>query len=173
MIGLKRKRKPPASVRAKLERDERVVAWASTVEPDVAVVATTRGLWLPGRDRLGWHQIHKATWAGSRLTVIAAVAVSEAEGYTVMADDTPVVVALTGPADVPAEVRDRVTRSVAYTAHHELAGGGGVRVVARRVPGANGVVWHARYDEGTDTADPDVVAQTTELVAEAARPQPE
>ena len=41
---------------------------------DGAVVVTTRGLWLPGRDRLGWHEIHKATWAGPRLTVIAVAA---------------------------------------------------------------------------------------------------
>ena len=82
------------------------------------------------------------------------------------------VVALTGPDDVPAEVRERVTRSVAYTAHHPLPGGG-VRVVARHVPGVDGVVWHVRYDEGTDARDPEVVAQTTGLVAEAARPEPE
>jgi hypothetical protein len=172
VIGRNRKRKVPAEVRSKLDRDERVVAWASTVDADAAVVVTTRGLWLPGRERLGWHEIHKATWAGSRLTVVAAVKESEAEGYAVMADDAPVVVTLTSPDDVPAEVRDRVTRSVAYTAHHPLPGGG-LRVVARRVPGANGVVWHVRYDEGTDAQDPEVVAQTTELVAEAARPQPE
>jgi hypothetical protein len=142
------------------------------VDADGAVVVTTRGLWLQGRERLGWHEIHKATWAGSRLTVVPAVAVSEADGYTVMADDLPVVVALTDPDDVPAQVRDRVTRSVAYTVHHELPGGG-VRVVGRRVPGVNGVVWHVRYDEGTDSGDPDIVAHTTELVTEAARPQPD
>ena len=66
-----RKRKVPADVRAKFDRDERVVASASTVDANAAVVVTNRGLWLPGRERLGWHQIHKATWAGSRLTVVA------------------------------------------------------------------------------------------------------
>jgi hypothetical protein len=172
MIGLKRKRKVPADVRAKLDRDERVVAIASTVDADTGVVVTTRGLWLPGRERLGWHEIHKASWAGSRLTVIPAVAVSEADGYLVMVDDAPVVVALTDADDVPTQVRDRVTKSVAYTSHHPLPGGG-VRVVGRRVPGVNGVVWNVRYDEGTDTADPEIVAHTTELVTEAARPQPD
>jgi hypothetical protein len=187
VIGLRRKRKVPADVRAKLDRDERVIAsaptvsassasastaLASTVDRDSAVVVTNRGLWLPGRDRLGWHEIHKATWSGPRLTVVPAVAVSEADRYTVMADDVAVVVALTGPGDVPAEVRDRVTRSVAYTAHHPLPGGG-VRVVGRRVPGVNGVVWHVRYDEGTDAGDPDIVARTDDLVAQAARPKPE
>ena len=43
-------------------------------------------------------------------------------------------------------------------------------MVGRRVPGRNGVVWHVRYDPGTDGSDPDVVAFTAELVAEAAKP---
>jgi hypothetical protein len=53
------------------------------------------------------------------------------------------------PGDVPATVRERVTKSVAYTAHHPLPTGG-LRVVARRVAGVNGVAWHVRYDDGTD-----------------------
>jgi hypothetical protein len=63
-------------------------------------------------------------------------------------------------------VRDRVSRSVAYTRHHDVPGGG-VRVVARRVPGVDGVTWHVRFDEGTDAADPAVAEVTAELVAAA------
>jgi hypothetical protein len=62
-----------------------------------------------------------------------------------------------------------VTRSVAFTAHHPLPSGG-VRVVARRVAGRDGLAWHVRYDDGTDVADPAVLAATAELVAEAAGP---
>lgn len=163
------RRKPPAALRPSLERGERMLAWASTAsEPVGAVVVTTLGIWLPGRERLGWHQIHKATWSGSRLTVVAAVPQGSADGYTVMADDAPVVVQLADAGDVPEEVRQRVTRSVAFTAHHPLPGGG-VRVVARRVPGRDGLAWHVRYDEGTDAADPAIAEATAELVAEAAR----
>jgi hypothetical protein len=169
-----RGRRLPAGARPRLDRDERVLAWATaatdgdeaTATTDGVVVATTRGVWLPGRQRLGWHQIHKATWAGSQLTVTPSHWVADGDGYAVMADDVPEVVSLTDPDGVPSEVRDRVTRSVAYTAHHPLPGGG-VRVVARRVPGVNGVTWHVRYDEGTDAADPEVVAATASLVAEA------
>lgn len=165
-----RRRKPPARARPALERNERIIAWAPTSdEPTAAVVVTTLGLWLPGRHRLGWHQIHKATWDPSKLTVIPSMAVSSEPGYAVMADDAPVVVGLSDPDDVPRRVRERVTRSVAYTQHYPLPGGG-VRVVARRVPGRDGVDWHVRYDEGTDTADPDVIAATAEIVAEAAAP---
>jgi hypothetical protein len=75
------------------------------------------------------------------------------------------------PDDVPADVRSRVTRSVAYTGHFPLPDGG-MRVVARRVPGRNGVDWHVRYDDGTDREDPEVVAATTAIVAEVAAPDP-
>lgn len=157
-------RRLPGRARARLVRDERVLAWASAGSDEV-IVATTLGVWLPGRDeRVGWHQIHKATWAPPRLTVIAAAPVADADGYTVMADDEPVEVVLPDPDDVPAQVRERVTRSVAYTRHHPLPAGG-VRVVGRRVPGVNGLTWHVRYDEGTDRDDPAVRSATDELVA--------
>jgi hypothetical protein len=169
------RRKPPAKLRPKLDRSERLLAWATVVgDTPAAVVVTTYGLWLPGRPRLGWHLIHKATWSGSRLTVVPASPAAEpvaldGVSYTVMADDAPVTVALTEPGDVPGAVRQRVTRSVAYTAHHPLPAGG-VRVVARRVPGADGLAWHVRYDEGTPTGDLAVAARTAELVTEAALP---
>ena len=165
-----RSRKVPADLRPQLDRDERVLSWAPS-EPSGAVVVTDRGVWLPGHERLGWHQIHKATWANPRLTVIPSTQVGEGQGYAVMADGSPVVVLLDRPDDVPADVRTRVTRSVAYTAHYPLPGGG-VRVVARRIPGHNGVAWHVRYDEGTDRDDPEVVEATTAIVAEASAPDP-
>jgi hypothetical protein len=165
-----RKRRIPSESRPALARDERVLSWAPA-EPAGAVVVTDRGVWLPGHERLGWHQIHKATWANSRLTVIPSTQVGEGQGYAVMADDAPLVVSLSRPDDVPSDVRTRVTRSVAFTAHFPLPSGG-VRVVARRIPGRNGVDWHVRYDEGTDRDDPEVVAATVEIVAEASAPDP-
>jgi hypothetical protein len=161
------KRKPPSAHRPKLDRNERIITWASTVDNSGAVVVTTSGVWLPGRGRLGWHEIHKAAWNEAReLTVVPAVKVADADHYAVMADDTPVAVNLAEPEDVPAEIRKRVTRSVAYSAYHPLPGGG-VRVVARRVAGIDGLTWHVRYDEGTDQQDPEIVAATEEFVAEA------
>jgi hypothetical protein len=171
VFGLKRKL--PSKYRPALVRDERVLAWALATANGgdaSAVVVTTLGLWLPGvAERLGWHQIHKATWAASKLTVIPAVEVSDAGPYRVMADGAPIVVTLSDPGDVPAKVRDRVTKSVAFTSHHPLPVGG-VRVVGRRVVGSNGLAWNVRYDEGTDVADPDVIGFTAELVAEASAP---
>jgi hypothetical protein len=190
VVRLFRRRRPPGNLRPKLARSERVLAWARAAEDPQggvggtdgpgAVVVTTLGLWLPGRARLGWHQIHKATWAGSRLTVVPATQVGDpvelADGggvrvttYVVMADDAPVTAYLPDPGDVPFAVRQRVTRSVAYTAHHPLDTGG-VRVVARRVPGVDGLAWHVRYDEGTPAQDPSVVARTAQLITDSASP---
>jgi len=166
-VGLFRRRRLPADRRPKLDRDERIVAWAGATGDDV-LVATNFGLWLPGaKERLGWHEIHKATWSGRQLALVAARPLAEAEGYTVMEDLPTLVVTLLDPDRVPEQVRVRVNRSVAYTSHHSLPGGGGVRVVARRVSGADGVRWTVRYDAGSDPAAPGVAEATGELVEQA------
>lgn len=148
MALFKRKPKLPAGQRPALEPDERILAWAPASE-DGVVVATNRGLWLPGLHRLGWHEIHKAVWSGRELVVTPAQVVGERDGYMVVADQPILSTLLLDPGDVPDQVRARVTRSVAYTEHHPLAGGGGVRVVARRVSGVDGLTWTVRYDPGT------------------------
>jgi hypothetical protein len=159
-----RRRKLPAELRPPLEGDERVLAWARA-EPEGAVVATNLGLHLPGRpERLSWHEIHKAVWTGRELTVTPGAVIEEREGYAVMADQPPVTVVVPDPGDVPPVVRTRVTRSVSFSSHH-LVPGGGVRVVARRVAGVDGLSWAVRYDQGTDPAGPGVADATAQLVA--------
>jgi len=159
-----RRARLPAGKRPPLGRDERVVAWASLPD-DRVVVATNHGLFLPGRDnRLGWHEINKATWSGRELTVVPAAVVEEREGYDVVEDRPAWSDTLLDPGDVPDQVRTRVTRSVAYSAYHRVPG---LRVVARRVPGVDGPRWAVRYDPGVDRDDPAVVAATAELVAVA------
>lgn len=165
-MSLFRRRKLPADQRPALDPDERVLSWARTPD-DAVVVVSNRGLWLPSHDRLGWHEIHKATWSGRQLTVVPGEVVGPCDGYSVVVDRPAVVVTLTDPGDVPEQVRARVTRSVAYSSHHPLPGGGGVRVVGRRVPGVDGLSWHVRYDEGVSVEDPTVQTITGELVAQA------
>jgi hypothetical protein len=70
------------------------------------------------------------------------------------------------PNEVPEQVRARVTKSVAYTAHHPLPVGG-VRVVGRRVSGVDGLSWAVRYDAGTPVDSDQVVKVTDELVIAA------
>lgn len=166
MLRLFRRRpKLPADRRPALERDERILAWAET-SSDGVVVVTNRGLWLPGLNRLGWHEIHKAVWSGRQLGVTPAEVVEERDGYVVVADQPVVSYLLIDPGDVPHEVRARVNRSVAYTVHHGLDSGG-VRVVARRRSGVDGLTWTVRYDHGAAATDPAVIELTRELVAKA------
>ncbi|HEY3504997.1 MAG TPA: hypothetical protein VGN37_19705 [Actinocatenispora sp.] len=163
-----RRQRLPAEAHRDFEPGEHVAAWAPYGSGHL--VATTRGLWLPEKDRLGWHEIHKATWSGRELVVTPARLVHEA-GCTpdapadVYADDEPLRYALDDPGELPHQIRARVTRSVAYSTHHELPNGG-VRIVARRVPGHDGLTWALRYDDGTAMigADHDLVA---DLLAQA------
>jgi hypothetical protein len=174
-------RMPPAR-RPPLEPDERVVAWAVVSESDT-VIATNRGLWLPepptgdldgpdgpdgppGPVRLGWHEIHKAVWSGRQLAVTAAEVVEQRDGYALVADRPARTYVLLEPGDVPEQVRARVTGSVAYTQLHPVTGGGGVRVVARRVSGVDGVTWTVRAEPGTDVDSPAPRAALAELVAQ-------
>lgn len=163
MVRLPWRRRLPADRRPALDRDERVVAWAAAGD-DGVVVVTNLGVWLPARQRrLGWHEIHKVAWSGRQLSITAAQQVADEGAYQVMADLPPVGYTLLDPDRVPDQVRVRVNRSVAYTSHHPLPGGG-VRVVGRRVSGTNGLRWTVRYDPGTDPAAPGVAATTLELV---------
>jgi hypothetical protein len=165
-MGLfKRRRKLPPAARPPLAADERVLAWAAV--GDDVLVASNLGLWLPGRaERLGWHDILKAVWSGRELTITAAERVAERDGYLVVADRPAETYLLLDPGELPHQVRVRVTRSVAYTRHHPLPGGGG-RIAARRVPGVDGLTWTVRYDPGTPADDSSVISETTRLVAAA------
>ncbi len=162
MLGfLRRKPKLAVDRRPALEAGERILAWAD-VPDDQVLVVTNLGLWLPGRDRLGWHRINKAAWSGRELRITAAAPADERDGYTVVVDEPVQTYLLLEPGDVPEQVRARVTKSVAYTSHHPLPGGG-VRVAARRVPRVDGLWWTVRYDPGTPPS-PEAVAA---LVADA------
>ena len=162
---LRRRPKLPAALRPALDPDERVLAWAAAGD-DRAVVATNRGVWLPDRSRLGWHQIHKAAWSGRELRLTPAQVAEERPGYTVLVDAPVLTYLLLEPGEVPDQIRTRVTRSVAYTAHHPLPVGG-VRVVGRRVSGTDGLTWSVRYDSGTPVDAEPVVNLTDELVGAA------
>ena len=159
---LRRRPKLPVSLRPALDRDERVVAWAA-IGDDRALVATNRGLWVPERGRLGWHEIHKAAWSGRELRITPAEVAEERVGYSVLVDGPQISFLVLDPGELPDQVRTRVTRSVAYTVHYPLPAGG-VRVVGRRVAGQDGLSWAVRYDAGTPVDAEPVVQMTEEMV---------
>lgn len=160
-----RRERPPAEAVARLERDERVVAWADTAGGPV--LATPLGLWLPGHpERLAWHLIDRATWKDGVLTLVPAVDT----GDGVLAEQTPRAVRVTVPRDLPNTVRVRVQKAIAFTRHHPLPVAGprrGVRVVGRRVPGRDGVSWQLVFDPGVDSADPAVREAAAAYVEQA------
>ncbi len=84
----RRRPKLPADKRPELDPEERVLAWAWVgSDPGGPVaVATNRGLWLPDRGRLGWHEIHKAAWSGRELRVTPAEVAEVRDDYAVLVD---------------------------------------------------------------------------------------
>ena len=161
-MGILRRRSVPESVTAvELDRGERRVAWAVTPEGD-PVVATDRGLHLPGRGRVGWEEIERATFERPVLTVLELAEVEGTGRRHALALD------LEGGTDLPETVRARVGASVAWSSHTKLVPAGGVRVVGRRRPGLDPLDWQLVFDRDTDPRDPAIRAQA-EAVLEAAR----
>jgi hypothetical protein len=163
-MGLLRRRTTPEVVRAvALEPGERRVAWALTTAGE-PVVATDRGLRLPGRPVLEWEQIERASFARPVLTVLE---LAEVEGTGArhaveldLADEQ---------TDLPATVRARVAASVAWSSHTRLAPAGGVRIVGRRRRGLEVLDWQLVFDQGTDPHDPQLRAQAEQHLAAARR----
>lgn len=152
MITLRRK--VPAAVRA-VTTDERRLGWGVTAD-GLALVATPSGLHV-GSDLLAWTRVEKATWARPEL-VLREVSLREGQGavhrYRLEQEHK-----LTGA------VRTCVTSSVGWSEVRRLSGGGKVRVVGRRVPGQDAMLWQAVHLEGTDPDDPAVRDEVLALVA--------
>jgi hypothetical protein len=141
---------PPADMIAHVPKDERVVSWAD-VQGGGAVLASPAGLWWPTADAprlIGWQHITKATWQDNVLRVIEAEVVDD----LLLVDRPPVAAVLEVPRDLPPVVRKRVEANVV---HSELAPvpGGSARLVARRIPGRDGLQWWARLEDGTQDSE--------------------
>jgi hypothetical protein len=174
-MRLPRRERPSAEVVRLLDPGERVTGWADLAGGGVAV-ATPLGVWLPGAagpcdgpspayERIPWYLIDKATWNPPRVALTVAVEGETLEGASVLVELPPRTLSLATARNLPMQVRDRVTRSVRHSAHHALAPGGGVWVVARRVAGRDGLTWQLRFDPGTDPGDPILREQVTSLLA--------
>jgi hypothetical protein len=145
MALLHRRQAPPVAALARLAAGERVVSWADTRSGEV-LLATPRGLWWPGPDGprlIGWQHVDKAVWREGRLTVVEAQVVDD----LLLVDRPAVMVEVSTPRDLPATVRRRVEANVVGTELRAF-GDGAARLVARRVPGHDGVVWWARLEGG-------------------------
>lgn len=152
----------PAAVRAelRLEPGERVLAHADG-DGGEYLVATDRALHLPGERRVGWEYVEHAEWDGASLHVREIVPMGEpARTHRVR---------VRGPGTLPDIVRDRVTASIVVNQYEQLAGGYGVRIVGRRKPRGDGVVWNLIFDAGIDPHDPEIRARAEQLLVEVQR----
>lgn len=164
-LPLSRRPTVPAQARARLDRDERVLAWAATGDGDY-VLATPLGLWWPDADRLPWHLITHVVWSGTTLTVTSATEVEP----SVLENDPARSVRLPEAGTLPETVQTRFYSSRSHTTRHALPGGSGVIIVARRVPGQDGLTWYAVYDEPDLRHDPDAQAVVRSLLESARSP---
>jgi hypothetical protein len=162
--------RPPEPVRvavlASTDPDERVLAWGTLARGGGWLVATSRGLRVvPSQvtsvkdadvEVLPWHEIGSAKWVatadgGGRFQVVPLAEVEPG----VQARQPEVRHALSDAGDLPAVVRRRVDQTVVASQRSPLPGGGGVLLVARRIPGQPGREWTVVFDDDAQRGDPD------------------
>jgi hypothetical protein len=170
--------RPPEVVRAAVanDPDERVLAWGERTDGGWTV-ATSRGLRVVpvGLELtaagevpvLPWHEIGTARWsaAGSGGTFTVTPLVEVEPG--VQARLTPQRHVLRDAGELPTVLRNRVDRSVVTSQRHPLPTGGGVLLVARRVPGQAAREWTVVFDDDADRDDPTARAVARERLAAA------
>ena len=162
--------RPPEPVRtvvlASTDPDERVLAWGTLARGGGWLVATSRGLRVvPSQvtsvedadvEVLPWHEIGSAKWVatadgGGRFQVVPLAEVEPG----VQARQPEVRHALSDAGDLPAVVRRRVDQTVVASQRSPLPGGGGVLLVARRIPGLPAREWTVVFDDDARRSDPD------------------
>jgi hypothetical protein len=159
--------RPPEPVRvavlASPDADERVLAWGALAGDDGWLAATSRGLRVVPREVttvtdaevLPWHLVAEARWTasaagGGSFVVTALVEVEPG----VQARQPDVRHVLGDAGDLPAVVRRRVDQTVVVSQRAPLPGGGGVLLVARRIPGQAAREWTVVFDDDSRRSDP-------------------
>jgi hypothetical protein len=169
--------RPPEPVRvavlASTDPDERVLAWGALARDEGWLVATSRGLRVVPAEItdvtdavaldsrvdvavLPWHEVAEARWTatedgGGSFVVTSLVEVEPG----VQARQPARRHVLTDAGDLPAVVRRRVDQTVVASQRSPLPGGGGVLLVARRVPGQAVREWTVVFDDDERRSDPE------------------
>jgi hypothetical protein len=129
---------------------ERVLASARLAD-GTWVAATERALLLPGR-RIDWVMVAHAEWSDED----DALRIDQMGGPDGLPERHRLV--LDEPGRLPEVLRERVTSSIVASRHIPVIGHAGVRVVARRVPGQDELVWQVVVDRELDPGDERVQA---------------
>jgi hypothetical protein len=160
--------RPPEPVRvavlASPDPNERVLAWGTLVRDGGWLVATSRGLRVvppqvtsvTDAEVVPWHEIGSAKWlatsdGGGRFEVVRLAEVEPG----VQARQPEVRHLLSEAGDLPAVVRRRVDQTVVASQRSPLPGGGGVLLVARRIPGQPVREWTVVFDDDARRSDPE------------------
>jgi hypothetical protein len=160
--------RPPEPVRvavlASTDPDERVLAWGTLAREGGWLVATSRGLRIvppqvtsvADAQVVPWHEVGTAHWTAAadsggsfRVTPLTEVE----PGVQARLPEQRYV--LTDAGDLPAVVRRRVDQTVVASHRSPLPGGGGVLLVARRVPGQPAREWSVVFDDDSRRSDPE------------------
>jgi hypothetical protein len=159
--------RPPEPVRvavlASSDPDERVLAWGTLTRDEGWLVATSRGLRVVPAEVtsvadapvLAWHEIASARWtaeAGGGGSFVVTPLAEVEPGVQARQPERRHV--LTDAGDLPAVVRRRVDQTVVASQRSPLPGGGGVLLVARRIPGQVGREWTVVFDDDERRSDP-------------------
>jgi hypothetical protein len=159
--------RPPEPVRvavlASTDPEERVLAWGTLARDEGWLVATSRGLRtvppqvtsVADAEVLPWHELAHAHWTATtdgggafRVTPLAEVE----PGVQARQPERRYV--LTDAGDLPEVVRRRVDQTIVASQRSPLPGGGGVLLVARRIPGQAGREWTVVFDDDERRSDP-------------------
>jgi hypothetical protein len=160
--------RPPEPVRvavlASTDPDERVLAWGALARDEGWLVATSRGLRVVPAEVtdvtdaqvLPWHEVAEARWTatadgGGSFVVTSLVEVEPG----VQARQPARRHVVTDAGDLPAVVRRRVDQTVVASQRSPLPGGGGVLLVARRIPGQAVREWTVVFDDDERRSDPE------------------
>ncbi len=158
--------RPPEPVRAAVtaagDPDERILAWGALRRDEGWLVATSRGLRSvgthgqgSGEELLRWHEVGHARWTtvpsgGGDLAVTPLAEVEPG----VQARQPVRRYAVADEGDLPAVIRRRVDETVVASQRSPLPGGGGVLLVARRIPGQSVREWSVVFDDDAHRTDP-------------------
>jgi hypothetical protein len=152
------------AVLASSDPDERVLAWGELVRDGGWLVATSRGLRVvplqvtsvTDAELVPWHEIGSAKWVatsdgGGRFEVVPLAEVEPG----VQARQPEVRHVLSDAGELPGVVRRRVDETVVASQRTPLPGGGGVLLVARRIPGQAAREWSVVFDDDAQRSDPE------------------